>query len=127
MRIAPRMQTQSSWIQVSLVTIFVVFSLGSAIGCGAPGAKACVDTRMCSVTPTPPAAPAAGATLRPCDIYAADGGPCVAAHSTARALYATYDGPLYQVRKADGTTHDVLPVAAGGIANAADQDDFCGV
>src|SRR2546429_3190565 len=33
----------------------------------------------------------------PCDIYAAAGDPCVAAHSTTRALYATYDGPLYQV------------------------------
>ena len=34
--------------------------------------------------------------MGPCDIYAADGGPCVAAHSTVRALYATYDGPLYR-------------------------------
>jgi hypothetical protein len=79
------------------------------------------------MTPTPPAAPPAGTAPGPCDIYAADGGPCVAAHSTARALYATFNGPLYQVRKADGTTHDILPVAAGGLANGADQDDFCGV
>lgn len=35
----------------------------------------------------------------PCDIYAAGGTPCVAAHSTTRALYASYDGPLYQVRR----------------------------
>ena len=28
---------------------------------------------------------------------AAAGDPCVAAHSTTRALYATYTGPLYQV------------------------------
>ena len=33
----------------------------------------------------------------PCDIYAAAGDPCVAAHSTTRALYAGYNGPLYQV------------------------------
>ncbi|MGE5487902.1 MAG: arabinofuranosidase catalytic domain-containing protein, partial [bacterium] len=33
----------------------------------------------------------------PCDIYAAGGAPCVAAHSTTRALYASYNGPLYQV------------------------------
>ena len=32
-----------------------------------------------------------------CDIYASAGDPCVAAHSTTRALYATYNGPLYQV------------------------------
>ena len=37
----------------------------------------------------------------PCDIFdaAPEGTPCVAAHSTVRALYAKYDGPLYQVRR----------------------------
>jgi hypothetical protein len=64
--------------------------------------------------------------MLPCDIYAADGGPCVAAHSTARALFATYNGALYQVKKMDGTTADVHPLAAGGLANAAEQDTFCG-
>jgi hypothetical protein len=70
----------------------------------------------------------------PCDIYAAAGDPCVAAHSTTRALYAAYNGPLYQVlRQSDGKTLDVgvvQPVAspipdAGGYANAAAQDAFC--
>ena len=32
----------------------------------------------------------------PCDIYADAGAPCVAAHSTTRALYASYNGPLYR-------------------------------
>ena len=63
----------------------------------------------------------------PCDAFAAGGGPCVAAHSTVRALYAAYNGPLYQVRKtADNTTMDIRPLEAGGFANAADQDTFCG-
>lgn len=76
---------------------------------------------------TPPAAPATGSPKGPCDIYAEDGGPCVAAHSTVRALYGSYNGPLYQVKKtSDGTTKDILPLTAGGIANAADQDTFCG-
>jgi hypothetical protein len=70
----------------------------------------------------------------PCDIYAAAGDPCVAAHSTTRALYASYNGPLYQVlRQADGKTLDIGLVAAvaspvpdaGGYANAAAQDAFC--
>jgi hypothetical protein len=70
----------------------------------------------------------------PCDIYAAAGDPCVAAHSTTRALYASYNGPLYQVlRQSDGKTLDigvVQPLAspfpdAGGYANAAAQDAFC--
>src|SRR5437868_352272 len=70
----------------------------------------------------------------PCDIYAAAGNACVAAHSTTRALYASYNGPLYQVlRQSDGRTLDigiVQPTAgaggdAGGYANALAQDAFC--
>jgi hypothetical protein len=69
--------------------------------------------------------------LGPCDIYEADGCPCVAAHSTTRALYASYTGPLYQVmRQSDGKTLDIGVVQpsegdAGGYANAAAQDEFC--
>jgi non-reducing end alpha-L-arabinofuranosidase len=61
----------------------------------------------------------------PCDIYAAGGTPCVAAHSMVRALYAAYDGPLYQVKRtADGKTLDIKPLAPGGFADAAAQDSF---
>ncbi|MEW9530000.1 alpha-L-arabinofuranosidase B [Microbispora sp. NPDC049125] len=61
-----------------------------------------------------------------CDIYAAGGTPCVAAHSTTRALYANYNGPLYQVRRSsDNTTRDIGVLSAGGVANAAAQDSFC--
>jgi non-reducing end alpha-L-arabinofuranosidase len=71
------------------------------------------------------APPAAAASL-PCDIYASGGTPCVAAHSTTRALYASYSGPLYQVKRAsDGTTTNISPLSAGGYANAAAQDSFC--
>ncbi|RAG84156.1 alpha-N-arabinofuranosidase [Streptacidiphilus pinicola] len=66
------------------------------------------------------------ATQGPCDIYAAGGTPCVAAHSTTRALYSTYNGALYQVRRAsDGATKDIGLLSAGGYANAAAQDSFC--
>ncbi len=67
----------------------------------------------------------------PCDIYAAAGDPCVAAHSSTRALYAAYNGPLYQVmRQSDGKTLDIGVVQpsgndAGGYADAAAQDAFC--
>ena len=70
----------------------------------------------------------------PCDIYAKAGAPCVAAHSSTRALYAAYNGPLYQVmRQSDGKTRDIgvvqparLPVPdAGGYADAKAQDAFC--
>jgi hypothetical protein len=66
------------------------------------------------------------ATSQPCDIYAAAGTACVAAHSTTRALFGAYSGRLYQVTRAsDGATHDIGTLAAGGYANAADQDAFC--
>ncbi|WP_431927233.1 arabinofuranosidase catalytic domain-containing protein [Micromonospora wenchangensis] len=69
---------------------------------------------------------ARAATTGPCDIYAAGGTPCVAAHSTTRALYGAYNGPLYQVRRtSDNTTRDVGVLSAGGVVNAATQDSFC--
>ena len=69
---------------------------------------------------------ARAAVQGPCDIYAAGGTPCVAAHSTTRALYGSYNGRLYQIRRSsDGKTADVGPLAAGGVANAAAQDSFC--
>jgi non-reducing end alpha-L-arabinofuranosidase len=70
--------------------------------------------------------PAHAATSGPCDIYASGGTPCVAAHSTTRALYASYSGALYQVRRSsDNTTRDIGVLSAGGYANAAAQDSFC--
>jgi hypothetical protein len=69
---------------------------------------------------------AATANRGPCDIYQASNTPCVAAHSTVRALYASYNGKLYQVRRAsDNTTKDVTTLVAGGFANTAAQDTFC--
>ncbi|HYQ58837.1 MAG TPA: arabinofuranosidase catalytic domain-containing protein [Draconibacterium sp.] len=67
----------------------------------------------------------------PCDIYAEGDAPCVAAHSSTRALYASYNGPLYQVtRISDGKTLDIGVVQPsegdpGGYADAAAQDEFC--
>src|SRR5436189_923762 len=67
----------------------------------------------------------------PCDIYGAAGTPCVAAHSTTRALYAAYNGPLYQVKRvSDGRTLNIGVVEgsgaeSGGYADAAAQDKFC--
>lgn len=62
----------------------------------------------------------------PCDVYASGGTPCVAAHSTTRALFGSYDGVLYQVRRwSDGATTNVGVLDAGGYANASTQDSFC--
>ena len=70
----------------------------------------------------------------PCDIYAAAGTPCVAAHSTTRALYAGYGGPLYEVKRlSDDAVKDIGAVAsvggpfpdAGGYADAARTRPWC--
>ncbi|MEU8060633.1 arabinofuranosidase catalytic domain-containing protein, partial [Microbispora bryophytorum] len=72
------------------------------------------------------ATPSQAATQGPCDIYAGGGTPCVAAHSTTRALYGNYNGALYQVRRSsDNATRDIGVLSAGGAADAAGQDAFC--
>jgi non-reducing end alpha-L-arabinofuranosidase len=85
-------------------------------------------------TMTAPIATVPSRAQGPCDIYDAAGTPCVAAHSTTRALYASYAGPLYQVRReSDGSTLDVGIVQRvaspspdpGGYADAGAQEAFC--
>jgi hypothetical protein len=59
----------------------------------------------------------------PCDLLEQAGHPCVAAHSTVRALVGGYEGPLYQVQRSDDETLDVGLV--DGYADAAAHDAFC--
>ncbi|KAF5689975.1 alpha-n-arabinofuranosidase B [Fusarium denticulatum] len=62
----------------------------------------------------------------PCDIYKSGGTPCIAAHSTTRALFDSYTGGLYQIKRAsDGALADIKPVSAGGVAASSAQDSFC--
>ncbi|KAI9985614.1 hypothetical protein PInf_004995 [Phytophthora infestans] len=66
------------------------------------------------------------ATAGPCDIYNGAKTPCVAAHSTVRALLDAYKDGLYQVQRAsDSKTLDIAPLSPGGNADAAAQDAFC--
>ncbi|MHC5905499.1 arabinofuranosidase catalytic domain-containing protein [Streptomyces sp. S6] len=74
---------------------------------------------------TAPPAATADVSL-PCDLYAAGGTPCVTAHATTRALFASYNGPLYQIQRAsDHTYRDIGVLAPGGYADAASQVSFC--
>jgi hypothetical protein len=109
----------------SRANIVVVLGIGIAL----TGAASMMATQAGRGATAPPPRPQG-----PCDIYAAAGAPCAAAHSTTRALYASYSGPLYQVlRQSDGKTLDIgivkgvaTPVAdPGGYADAAAQDAFC--
>lgn len=61
----------------------------------------------------------------PCDILDAAGNPCVAAHSTTRALYAKYNGPLYNVTRPNGSSKLIGVLSAGGFADKAAHDAFC--
>jgi non-reducing end alpha-L-arabinofuranosidase len=64
-------------------------------------------------------------TTGPCDIYQAAGNTCVAAHSTIRALLGSFNGALYQVKRADGMTKDIPVKTTGGFADSAQQESFC--
>ncbi|MEO8482766.1 MAG: arabinofuranosidase catalytic domain-containing protein [Acidobacteriota bacterium] len=92
------------------------------------GLAAATSTRTTLATAPPPR------PQGPCDIYRAAGTPCVAAHSTTRALSAAYNGPLYQLKRlSDGRTLDIGIVQAtevpvpdpGGYVDAAAHDAFC--
>jgi Alpha-L-arabinofuranosidase B, catalytic/Concanavalin A-like lectin/glucanases superfamily/NPCBM-associated, NEW3 domain of alpha-galactosidase/Lamin Tail Domain len=107
----------------------LTFGLGMAIALMLVGVMFVTATAVPAAQWAPPARPQG-----PCDIYAAGGTPCVAAHSTTRALYASYNGPLYQVmRLSDKKVKDVGVVRprawpfpdAGGYAGVATQDAFC--
>jgi len=66
-------------------------------------------------------------TEGPCDLLQRAGNPCVAAHSTVRALYGKYTGPLYNVTRAsDNMSTNIGVLTAGGFANITTHDDFCG-
>ena len=90
----------------------------------ATGLCVTIGAPPCQFPPAPP--PVTPTGTHPCDIYASGNTPCVAAHSMMRAMYASYDGPLYQVvRKSDNLSIDIKTVSPGGPADAAAQDAFC--
>src|SRR5256885_1289257 len=69
---------------------------------------------------------AQAAAQQACDIYAAGGTPCVTAHSTTRALFGAYAGPLYQIQRASDQHYlDIGLLEAGGYADSAPQVSFC--
>jgi non-reducing end alpha-L-arabinofuranosidase len=99
---------------------------GPAGGSKQTGGTSAVGSTAGGAAATGGASPGGSSGTLPCDIYAAANTPCVAAHSTTRALYSAYNGNLYQVRRAsDKTTKDIAVSGPGGVANSATQDTFC--
>jgi hypothetical protein len=97
------------WRRMRLVAALV---LAIAIAVPAFGA---LTTSASAATPT-----------LPCDIYAAADTPCEAAYSTTRALFASYDGPLYEVeRSSDDSTLNIGLESTGGVVDSAPQVSFC--
>jgi len=99
---------------------------------GAPSAGGTVSDSAISSGGVPGAGGATGSdapvspTIGPCDIYQAANTPCVAAHSTTRALYGAYSGALYQLRRqSDGSMMNVSVSAPGGYVDISVQDSFC--
>ncbi len=120
------LRTLAAAVAIALLPVGITFATATA----APAA-----TAARAATAAPAAEQASPPRPQgPCDIYAAGGTPCVAAHSTTRALYASYNGPLYQVRRlSDNAVKNIgvvrpraLPLPdPGGYADAAAQDAFC--
>jgi hypothetical protein len=117
--------SQMTWTPQSTsptTTGTVVFQNGSTVGSGGSSGSGGANGKGGSNG----SGGSTATTQLPCDIYADDGGPCVAAHSTVRALLAAYSGPLYQVKKADGTSKDIPVLGPGGFADSSVHDAFCG-
>ena len=73
------------------------FTLNGTPCTGAPATSSPTPPPTTPTTTPPTTAPpttAPPSASLPCDIYAAGGTPCVAAHSTTRALFAAYTGAL---------------------------------
>jgi hypothetical protein len=94
---------------------------GASASGGAPGTGGATGSAGSSGSGGAAGAGAPG----PCDIYQSGNTPCVAAHSTVRALYGSYTGPLYQVQRASDKSTKDIPVGAAGFADTSQQDAFC--
>ncbi len=87
------------------VVFALALAMAAAVFGGLAPASGAVASPSTAVRQTSTDASAVAATSGPCDIYASGGTPCVAAHSTTRALYAAYNGALYQVQARVGQRH----------------------
>lgn len=104
------------------VLMAAVVALTALLALGCAGAVAGAEARPAS----PPAGPAGAPQQLPCNIYAAAATPCVAALSTVRALYDSYNGPLYKIERAsDRATLNIGVSGPGGYADADAQTAFC--
>jgi hypothetical protein len=62
----------------------------------------------------------------PGDVAQRAGTPMVAAHAMTRALFGSYDGPLFRaLRVSDDQEMDIGVAAPGGLVNVADLESFC--
>jgi hypothetical protein len=124
-----RLRVLAAGLAIALVPIGVTLAAATAPQAAQAAPAAAQAAPVAQASHVPPPRPQG-----PCDIYSAGGTPCVAAHSTTRALYASYNGPLYQVMRLSDMKVKNIGVAApsawpapdaGGYADSAAQDAFC--
>src|SRR5216684_6094666 len=100
--------------------------LASACLLAAAFAIPAAGAAVASTSSAPAMVAAAATSALPCDLYAAGGTPCEAAYSTTRALFASYDGPLYQIERTSDSSHlNIGLESTGGVVNSAPQVSFC--
>ncbi|CRG90576.1 hypothetical protein PISL3812_07620 [Talaromyces islandicus] len=67
----------------------------------------------------------ANAVEGPCDIYAAGGTPCIAAHSTVRTLVDGFTDALYKITRGSDGANAYVTALPNGVANISIQEAFC--
>lgn len=83
-----------------------------------PGTSAINFLAFNSLTPVSPQA-------GPCDLLAAAGTPCVAAHSVIRRMFSSYAGSLFQLTRASDSTSINIGTLSSGIVNVPAINSFC--
>jgi hypothetical protein len=96
----------------------------SQTGCATAGYVWVPKSNTC-VAQSEGSSSASPSILGPCDILAAAGTPCVAAHSLTRRMLAAYSGNLFQLtRLSDSTTTDIGALTTGA-ADVSTAQAFC--
>lgn len=102
---------------------------GLVLGCGlafgqVPNAGGGLVPNVAAV-PTLLLNEAGGTYVGPCDILAAAGTPCVAAHSVTRKMFANYAGNAFQLTRVSDSTTLNVGFTAAGIVNQSAWTSFC--
>jgi non-reducing end alpha-L-arabinofuranosidase len=101
-------------------------STGGSGGTKATGGSGASTGGMGATAATGGSGGSVNASDLPGDVAKAAGTPFVAAHAMTRALFASYNGPLFKaLRVSDNQERDIGVVAASGLVDLAALNTFC--